>query len=116
MKNVFTLFVLLMFVMSFGSALAGPGFGNRNGMHGDYEQRAEHMRIVLDLDDAQYEQIKAILKKNHEKWFAEMEKRRTEMEKYRDIEDSEIKAVLNREQSDKFQKLENQRYRKWDKR
>jgi Spy/CpxP family protein refolding chaperone len=109
MKSVRLLAGIAMLIFSIALSAQGMEDGPRGKMHGDYEKRAEHLKVILDLNESQYNQVKGILKKYQDERKAVMEPVKKSMDKIRDSEESEISTILNSTQQNKLEQLKENR-------
>ncbi len=129
MKKILVLLVLTLGIFTIASAQRGTGerpskARPERGMRMDPKERIEkqtaRMQEELELTDEQTADIKALMLENMEARQAEMEKRRAEMEEaqeqqkmdfekmraemkaQRDAQNEQIKAMLTKEQAEKY--------------
>lgn len=88
------------------------GIHGMHGMHGRHHRQMEHMKKELNLTDDQVNQIKGIdqqsepqMRALHEDTTLSKEDRHSKMMEMRKEEHEKIRAVLNDEQKEKFDKM-----------
>lgn len=86
--------------------------GETGGMHGHDRMRMEHMKKALKLSDSQVSQIQQIHQQNmqqmqamHQDSSMSKEDRHSKMMDMRKSEHDQVRAVLNDEQKEKFDKM-----------
>ena len=93
--------------------------GESGGMHGHDGMRMEHMKKALNLSDEQAAQIQQIHQQNmqqmqalHQDTSMSKEDRHSKMMDLRKSEHDQVRAVLNDEQKEKFDKMREKREEK----
>ncbi len=89
----------------------GGGPGDGRGMHSEeqMEQRAENLKIILDLTPDQEAKVKALQQKHAKEAEATRAKMQEERIKRQEAHKTEMKAILTPEQFTKFEALQNNR-------
>lgn len=97
--------------------------GETGGMHGRDRMRMEHMKKELNLSDDQASQIQQIHQQNmqqmqslHQDTTLSKEDRHSRMMDLRKAEHEQVRAVLNDEQKEKFDKMVKKHEEKHEKR
>lgn len=86
--------------------------GNRPSPKDRAERQAKVMKVDLDLNESQYEQVVALYQRQAEKMKAEMQDRREEMREAREAHKAELQKILTKEQFEKHEAMMKERMQK----